>query len=212
MRLFSTSIVAALALFVTAAASADSIQGSYVEARSTPGPSPADAPSQPNQPTRAVLAWQVRQGVYDGEKLDGQTIIAVVTAESSLGGAIGQTKTSFFVDSCLTAAQEQALVHLAKDLAPSAIHDAGSVVRSKLDVRVAEGCGCGAAVVECSLVKLRTRRLTDAEVAVVDNSGSQKPLGNVFTSTSAVLTEHSFEGQPFAAGNVSTVFVGSFSR
>jgi hypothetical protein len=196
----------------SASAPAESIGGSYVEARSTPRPG-AKVVQQEARQSQAVLAWQIRQGNYDGEKLDGQTIVAVVTGEPSSGSSFGHTKTVFFVDGRISAPAQQALVHLAKDLAPGAIHDAGTVRQSKLDVRIAEGCGCGAAVIECPLAKVRTRKLTDADKPALGGSKNEKPLGDVFSSHQAFATEYSFAGeQSAAAGSLVLTFTGSFSR
>jgi hypothetical protein len=198
---------------LAAIAAADTIQGSYVEARSVPAPSSTDADPRGGQPSRAVLAWQIRQGEYDGERLDGQTIVAIVTPEPSPGSALGRTMTVFVVDSRATAAQERALVHLAKDLAPAAIRDGGEVARCKLDVRIAEGCGCGVAVVDCHLAKFRTRRLTDADQAFVAQTQHEKPLGDVFSSNQAAAEQCSL-GQQTAddAGHIVLAFTGSFSK
>jgi hypothetical protein len=186
----------------------DSIQGSYVEVRSGGASDLREGHS-----TRAVLAWQVRQGIYDGEKLDGQTVVAFVTLLASPGGEVGQTKTIFVVDKRATPSQEKALVHLAKDLAPEVIHDAGQTVRSNLDVRIAEGCGCGAAVVDCDLAKVRTRRQTDADQAAAGDPKPANPLGDVFSSVTAVATQYQCVAEQIEdpATNV-IAFTGSFSR
>jgi hypothetical protein len=213
MRLVRTTLAVAFILGLATKALGESIQGSYVEARSV-APAPKGEASPGNcQPSHVVLAWQVREGNFDGEKLDGQIIVAFVRADPSAGGGIGQTKTVFVVDSRTTASQERALVRLAKDLAPAAIHDAGEVVRSKPDVRIAEGCGCGAAVVKCHLASFRTRRMTDADVPLAGGNTPQKPLGEVFSCTEAVPTECAFEGGSGASGaNPVVAFTGSFSR
>src|SRR5262245_52013866 len=208
MRLICTTLAVVSTLAFTAAAPAETIQGSYVEARSVPGAS-CDSNSQPSQ---AVLAWQIRQGAYDGEKLDGQTIVAVVTAEPSPGTNFGRTRTVFFVEGRASKSQQQALVHMARDLASAAIHDAGEVLTAKLDVRIAEGCGCGAAVIECPIAKVRTRRPTDADQALLDESKNETPLGETFSSNQTCAEQYSFAGEPARAGNAVMAFTGSFSR
>jgi hypothetical protein len=213
MRSLPTTLAVLSLLGLTAAANADSIQGSYVEARIVPRTSPGENEPREAQTTRAVLAWQIRQGTYDGEKLDGQTVIAVVTAEPSPGAAFGQTKTVFYIDTRATEPQQRALVHFAKVMAPQAIHDAGQVVKSKIDVRIAEGCGCGAAVVECELAKFRTRPPKDADVLAPDAGQTKKPLGDVFTSTEVITTEFLCGGDASAlAASQIIAFAGSFSR
>jgi hypothetical protein len=191
---------------------AETIQGSYGEIRSTPRRSTEIVLHQDGQPSHAVLAWQIRQGAYDGEKLDGQIIMAVVTAEPSLGATFGHTKTVFFVEDRATESQQKALVHLAKDLAPAVIHDAGTVTKAKLDVRIAEGCGCGAAVLECPLAKVRTRKLTDADQPALGKVVEEKPLGNVFSSNQSFATEFTLAGEPIAASRNITAFTGGFSK
>lgn len=209
MRLICTTLAVVSTLAFTAAAPAETIQGSYVEARSVPGAS-CDSNSQPSQ---AVLAWQIRQGAYDGEKLDGQTIVAVVTAEPSPGTNFGRTRTVFFVEGRASKSQQQALVHMARDLASAAIHDAGEVLTAKLDVRIAEGCGCGAAVIDSPLAKVRTRRITDADQAQLADCQNTQPLTDVFATNQALATEFSCNGDPTVAASATvTAFISSFSR
>lgn len=210
MRHIWASLTVFSTLGLTTVTRGESVQGAYVEARSTP----AAASAVLGERSQAVLAWQVRQGTYDGEKLDGQTIVAVVTGEPSPGVNFGHTKTVFVVDDRTSEKTQQALVHLARDLATGVIHDAGTTLKSKLDVRVAEGCGCGAAVIECPLAKVRTRRLTEADEALIGKGLSQKPLGDVFSSNPAWATEFTVVGEPAPPPGGKTVmtFTGSFSR
>jgi hypothetical protein len=211
MRLFFTILAIVSLMAVTSASAADSIQGSYVEARSVPR-RPTEIILQ-HDAAHAVLAWSIRHGAYDGETLDGQIIMAVVTAEPSPGATFGHTKTAFFVEDRATAAQQQALVHLAKDLAPAIIHDAGDVTKAKLDVRIAEGCGCGAAVLECPLAKLRTRKLTDADQPSLAKVIQAQPLTDVFSSNQAFATDFTLAGDPVTStNNIITAFTGSFSK
>jgi hypothetical protein len=207
-----TSIAAVATLGLAAAAGAETIQGSYVEAR-TAVPTELHRSSQPvDQHSQVVLAWQVGHGGYDGQQLDGQTIIAVVTGEPSPGASVGRTRTVFTVDANVTPPVRDALVHLAKDLAPGVIHDAGEIVSASIDVRIAEGCGCGAAVVECPLAKLRTRRLTDADRTLMHDAKIEKPLGDVFSSHQVIATE--FACGPERPGGTGAVvaFTGSFAK
>lgn len=213
MRLLLTTLAVLSLGTIASLPAADSIQGSYVEVRTIPRRSTEISLHHDGQPSHAVLAWQIRQGACDGEKLDGQTIMAVVTAEPSPGAAFGHTKTDFFVDDRATESQQRALVHLAKDLAPAIIHDAGTVTKAKLDVRIAEGCGCGAAVLDCPLAKLRTRKLTDADQPSLGKVVQEKPLGEVFSSNQAFATDFTLGGEPVApATNTLTAFTGSFSK
>jgi hypothetical protein len=205
-------------LVFVAAASAETIQGSYIEARSTGQPAAIQSATGPtaqraDHPCQAILAWQIGHGAYEGQKLDGQTIIAVVTTELSPGASVGRTKTVLFVDGRASTPVREALAHLAKGLAPAVIHDAGEIVPASIDVRIAEGCGCGAAVVECPLAKLRTRRMTDADRGLVVEVKTEKPLGDVFSSNQVIATEFTCNlERPAGAGSFVVAFTGSFAK
>jgi len=212
MRLLLTALAIVSMCAFTSIPAAESIQGSYGEIRATPRRSTEIVLHQDGQLSHAVLAWQIRQGAYDGQKLDGQIIVAIVTAEPSPGAVFGHTKTVFFVEDRATESQQKALVQLAKDLAPAIIHDAGTVTKAKLDVRIAEGCGCGAAVLECPLAKVRTRKLTDADQPALGKVIEERPLSNVFSSNQSFTTEFTLAGDPIAASSSITAFTGGFSK
>ena len=212
MKAFLTCLALVFWLTTATVGYADTIAGSYVEARSTPQFSAASDQAGLRF-SQAILAWQIREGTYEGVTLDGQTIVACFAAEPSTGSSIGNTKTVFLVDGRATAAQQRALVRLAKDLAPAIIHDPGALVTSKIDVRIAEGCGCGAAVVETSVAKVRTRRMTDTDQPSIGEANNCKPLGDAFTSNQAIATE--FSGLIGAADSPTSgvlAFIGSFSK
>ena len=71
----------------------------------------------------AVLAWHVDSGVYDGQKLDGLSVVAAVSGNRNLGiREIGGESPSYvravvYVDERATPAAEQALVKMAASLA-----------------------------------------------------------------------------------------------
>jgi len=198
---------------LAAAASAETIQGSYVEARDVRQPGGERRVSQADRSSQVVMAWQVGQGVYRGQKLDGLAVIAVVTREPSPGASAARTKTVFFVDKRVSLGVRTALADLAKDTAAGVIHDGGEIVRASIDVRIAEGCGCGAAVVECPAAKLRTRRSTDDDLTLLSGLKNQKPAGDVFSSRQVIATEFVCgSDQITVAGGAIAAFTGSFAK
>ena len=82
----------------------------------------------------AILAWRVRHGSIDGVRLDGLSVVAAATADINLGthelGGAPATilKSVVLVDERANSAQRDALVAMARSLAPS-------IVRSVVETR-----------------------------------------------------------------------------
>jgi hypothetical protein len=77
----------------------------------------------------AVLAWHVRSGQYDGEQLDGLSVVAAVAGDRNLGireiggEAPSAVRGIVFVDQKATPGQQRALVRLAQTLSRGLITD-----------------------------------------------------------------------------------------
>jgi hypothetical protein len=77
----------------------------------------------------AIMAWRVREGSFNGVTLDGLSVVAVVAGDVNLGthqlGGKAPTtvKALVMVDQRATAAQQEALVGMAKALAPEVVRD-----------------------------------------------------------------------------------------
>jgi hypothetical protein len=75
----------------------------------------------------AILAWRVTRGQVDGVPLDGLSVVAVVAADVNLGTheiggvAPSHVKTALRVDARANAAQHDALIAMARSLAPALI-------------------------------------------------------------------------------------------
>src|SRR5436853_615445 len=116
MRNFVRILFATVALgAVTFASQAQKITGDYIESRS------ADvyvAQCFANGEVglvgdQALLAWHVRDGSWNGQKLDGLTVIAAVKANATLGDPYADpypAKSVMLVDEQATPAQREALV------------------------------------------------------------------------------------------------------
>lgn len=82
----------------------------------------------------AILAWRVSRGTVDGVRLDGLSIVAAAAADDNLGmreiGGRPATvlKSVVLVDARATAAQRDALIGMARSLAPG-------IVRSVVETR-----------------------------------------------------------------------------
>jgi hypothetical protein len=82
----------------------------------------------------AILAWSVREGSWNGEKLDGLKIVALLSAEGTLQtnyqGKIGAL---VFVDRTATPKQADALVAMARELAPEPLGAISKVEKKALE-------------------------------------------------------------------------------
>src|SRR5262245_45104617 len=104
-------IALALALLATPASSAG-LTGNYLEARTCDiwtGPCYANADMNLIG-KNAVMAWMVEKGSYDGVKLDGLGVVAVIAASDTLGcDQTGKGKAVLIVDSKASKEQQKAL-------------------------------------------------------------------------------------------------------
>ena len=111
-------ILTALAILSAAAQlRAGGIEGQYLEARTCDvwtGPCFANAEMNWGG-KHAVMAWKVGKGTFDNVRLDGLSVVAVISAHDTLGlDQTGTSKAIVIVDNKASPAQKEALVHLAQ--------------------------------------------------------------------------------------------------
>jgi hypothetical protein len=124
---FALVLAAAVGLGTTTTKAADPVlSGDYVEARTSEvftGPCIMGSEGEVSG-KEAIMAWRVSRGAYNGVSLDGLSVVAVVAADRHLsmhefGAPAPKTiKSVVMVDSRATAAQQRALVSMARSLAP----------------------------------------------------------------------------------------------
>src|SRR5438270_10232407 len=132
------------ALFLTTfclATQAEKITGDYLESRS------ADvyvaqcfANSEVNLTgDQALLAWHVRDGSWDGQRLDGLTVIAAVKANATIGDPYASpypAKSVMLVDEQATPAQREALVSFAEHMGGKLVSSVVPVIPSTIEMNV----------------------------------------------------------------------------
>jgi hypothetical protein len=150
------ALVAAFAMAAggTGTASDPVLTGDYVEARTAEVFTGGCIMGSEGEVSgrEALMAWRVRQGSFNGVPLDGLSVVALVEADVNLGihqigGAAPTTmKAMLMVDAKATAAQQQALVQLARTLAPEHVRNVVSTTPTPIafdtqenGVRVAAG-------------------------------------------------------------------------
>jgi hypothetical protein len=106
---------------VRADADAPKVRGDYVEARTcSVWVGSCFSNGEANLLGKnAILGWAVRDGSWNGQKLDGLKVVAVLNSEGTLQTRYqGAVASVIYVDKTATPLQAEALVAMAKELAP----------------------------------------------------------------------------------------------
>lgn len=202
-------------------AAAETIEGQYFESRNA---SVWAGECVVNSETalagnQATLAWKVRHGSYDNAQLDGLAVVAVVFGDRTFGiGDQVATRTIFLVDDRATAAQQAALMNMAKALAPDTIQEVVKVKPTKISMEVAGQGHSGLSTLDAGIVKLRTRRLfrTDSLCGTEQKRMAYPPLAKVSDEQPAFTLESTYAGpetsvKQSADRNVPSAVVATFT-
>ena len=155
--------LAAIALILAAApVSAAGITGQYIEARTCDvwtGPCFANAEMNLGG-KHAVMGWKVDRGALDNVRLDGLSVVAVVTASDTLGlEQTGPSSAVLIVDSKANKAQREALVNFAKKQGGDLLKKIIKVETAKVEL---DTTGCtegGCAHLQAGQASIKTRCL-----------------------------------------------------
>src|SRR6266536_5257031 len=141
--------IAVLALAAAAGLAAKpspaTLSGDYLEVRSCDvytGPCFANA-EMGLSGREGMLVWSVREGTWNGVKLDGLNVIAVVRTDGTLGDLRYQPrhgKAVLIVDRLATAKQRDALTDLARSMAGGLIKEVAEVKAVPMEVAIGT-CG-----------------------------------------------------------------------
>jgi len=125
--------------------STPTISGDYLEVRSCDvytGPCFANA-EMGLTGKEGMLVWSVREGSWNGVKLDGLNVIAIVRTDGTLGDLRYQPRSGkavLVVDTLATPKQREALVELARSLAGGLINEVAEVKTAPMEVAIGT-CG-----------------------------------------------------------------------
>jgi hypothetical protein len=193
--------LAAVALIVVALpAGAAGLSGQYVECRTCDvwtGPCFANAEMTAGK--NAVLGWKVDKGEFDGAKLDGLSVVAVVAASDTLGlEQTGESKAILIVDEKATAAQRDALVKLARKQGGDLLKNVTRVEAAPIAI---ETCLCkdnGCAKLSAGGAKIETRCLDMHHDKHCGNETAfYPPLAQGVKAEAAVAVSHGYSGKGF---------------
>jgi hypothetical protein len=129
MKVLAAIVTAVLASGVVYASDPGTVSGDYVEVRTAQVYAGGCIMGSEGEAAgrEAILAWRVSQGGVNGVKLDGLSIVAAATADNNLGTAdLGGApahvlKSVVLVDERANDAQREALIAMARSLAPSIV-------------------------------------------------------------------------------------------
>jgi hypothetical protein len=195
------------------------LTGTYIEARTCDiwtGPCFANAEMNLGG-KHAVLGWKVEKGLFDNVRLDGLSVVAVVTASDTLGlEQTGPAKTVLIVDEKASKAQKGALVRLAKNQGGELTKNVIAVESAAVDLSV---CNCkdgGCATLKAGDARIETRCLEEKHDKVCGNeSAFYPPLAKSVQAKPAVAVEHGYSGKDFKEtwkeSNRRGAYLGSFA-
>jgi Uncharacterized conserved protein len=216
-----------LAFFLLAALSvasqAQKISGDYLESRS------ADvyvAQCFANSEVgltgdQALLAWHVRDGSWDGQKLDGLTVMAAVKANGTLGDPYEDpypAKSVIIVDELATPSQREALVQFAQHMGGKLLGNVVRVIPTTIDMEVLHDAQHhGRAVLRAgNFATIETRPLNDGDHTCGAEVAYYPPWTKLSHSMAAVATTDEFQGPGLGVDwdrhGKRSAFVGSFGE
>jgi hypothetical protein len=192
------AILALLTALVPAQAQAAGITGQYVEARTCDvwtGPCFANADFNLGG-KHAVLAWKIDAGTVDNVKLDGLSVVAVVSARNTLGlEQSGPAKSVLIVDARANSVQKDALVRFAKRQAGKLLDNVAGVQSAPVNVTMCQCEGQTCAEVNATVAKVKTRCIDHKEDKACGNeSAFYPPLSSGVDARVAGVVEHLFRG------------------
>jgi hypothetical protein len=164
----------------------------------------------------AVVAWIVGKGSWDGVRLDGRRVAAVLDADGTfMTNVEGSVKAGVYIDREATEAQAAALLSMARAMAPRYLKDVVKIERRDIDFarRGAEA----RLVVGAGEARIETGMLGHCDTVCGNESQAYAPFSASVDVRCAKALEHSYrgtviEGQSWSYPNKRSAMVGTFAR
>ena len=220
-KLFLTVSIFCLTLF-SAPAFAGQIRGDYVETRSADvWTGPCFANGEVNLTgTEATIAWKIREGEWNGVKLDGLSVVAIARANATLGDPYKNPYPAHAVlllDQKANAEQKYALIAFAKTMGGQLLENVVLVQSEPITMQVGEGAQLGSVIMRAGdLARIETRSLSDKDHYCGNEYTYYPPLTELQHSMPAVAVDNEYLGNSLGAEwkifNKRSAFVGTFER
>jgi hypothetical protein len=194
------SLVSLVALAVCAIPSPAAVRGSYVEVRTADVyTGPCFANSEVGVAgRRAILAWSIKQGEWEGTNLSGLSVVAVVRGKDNLGDPYHNpypAEAVLIVDQNATARQQRALVAFARAAGGRLVTNVTRVDRAPIRMSFGKGMDDGTvSVVAGNLARIRTRSLCSGDDICGNEIRYYPPLTRVSHAMPAYTLDQAFAG------------------
>ena len=170
---------------------------------------------------QALLAWHVRNGSWDGQKLDGLTVIAAVKANATLGDPYANpypAKSVMLVDEQATPAQREALVAFAQHMGGKLTSTVVRVIPTTIEMNVLrDHAHHGEATLRAgTFAEIQTRALNEGDHTCGAETTYYPPLTKLEHSMAAVAMTDEYQGPGLGVDwdrhGKRSAFVGSFAE
>jgi hypothetical protein len=167
-----------------------------------------------------ILVWSVRDGSWNGTRLGGLSVIAVVSTDSTLGDMNYQPRSGkavLIIDEKADAQQREALSHLARSKAGRLIKEVVAVRTAPIEASVGTCAKAGCASVKAgNLVEVSTRCLGGNDHLCGNEETYYPPLTSVENAMPVFTERASFKGSglnlTWEATGQRNAFLATFSR
>jgi hypothetical protein len=220
-RLSLTAVIACLMQF-SALAFAGQIRGDYVETRSADvWTGPCFANGEVNLTGKeATIAWKIREGNWNGVKLDGLNVVAITRANATLGDPYKDPYPAHAVlllDQRADAEQKHALIAFAKTMGGRLLENVVLVQSEPITMEVGEGAQHGSVILRAGdLARIETRSLSDKDHYCGNEETYYPPLTELSHSMPAVAVDNEYLGKSLGAEwkifDKRSAFVGTFEH
>ncbi len=209
-------------LLLVAPAFAGQISGDYVKSRSADvytGPCFANGEVGLTG-NEATLAWHVRQGEWDGVRLDGLNVVAVTHANATLGDPYHNpypAQSVLILDARANEAQRTALTSLAHALGGRLLENVRLVHSAPITMEFGEGSEHGSVTMRAGdVASIQTRALNDKDHICGNEVTYYPPLAELSHAMPAVAVSSEYTGNDLGVEwkifGKRSAFVGSFTR
>lgn len=214
----SKILAGVLALFLVASEEKVTVTGEYVEARSCDvwtGPCFSNAEALVTGDL-AIVGWSVDKGAWNGVRLDGRKIVAVLDADNTfMTDYEGRVVAGVYIDRQATAEQAGAILEMARAMAPHYLKNVVKIERRDI-VHTRDGLSAKLEVGEGE-VRLATGLLGHCDTVCGNESQAYGPFSGSVEVKCAKALANAYRGTVLADQSWSypdrrSAMVGRFAR
>lgn len=221
-RIWSIAMLAMTAGVCFAGKPAPNISGDYLEVRSCDvytGPCFANA-EMGLTGKEGIMVWSIREGNWKGTSLNGLGVIAVLSADATLGDVRHQPrrgKAVLIVDAKADSLQREALTEFAREMAGSLIREITDVKTAPMQLAMGECSKAGCARVQAgNLVTVNTRCFGEKDHVCGNEEAYYPPLTPVERPMPVFTELASYQGSgldlTWQSIGTRSAYLASFSR